>query len=62
MATLGRVRERRVGNDRTAIRQFALLFIAALALLVARDSAPVRDASRALTTALVPLGNRAPTT
>jgi rod shape-determining protein MreC len=55
MATLGRIRERRTANDRTALRQFALLFIAALALLVARDSAPVRDASRTVTTALVPL-------
>jgi rod shape-determining protein MreC len=55
MATLGRIRERRATNDRTAMRQFAFLFIVALALLVARDSAPVRDASRALTTALVPL-------
>jgi rod shape-determining protein MreC len=55
MATLGRIRERRTTNDRTAMRQFAFLFIVALALLVARDSAPVRDASRALTTALVPL-------
>ena len=55
MATLGRIRERRTGNDRTAVRQFALLFIAALALLVARESAPVRDASRVATTALVPV-------
>jgi rod shape-determining protein MreC len=55
MATLGRVRDRRSTSDRTVLRQFALLFIAALALLVARESAPVRDASRAVTTALVPL-------
>jgi rod shape-determining protein MreC len=55
MATLGRVRERRARSERTVLRQFALLFIVALALLVARNSAPVQDAARVLTTALVPV-------
>lgn len=54
MAALGQVRQRRRA-DRTVLRQFAFLFVAALALLVARDSAPVRDAAIALTTALVPI-------
>lgn len=53
MASLGQVRQRRRA-DRTVLRQFAFLFVVALALLVARNTAPVRDASTALTIALVP--------
>jgi len=54
MATLGRVRPARRG-ERTVLRQFAALFVIALALLVARNSAPIQDASRSLTTVLVPV-------
>ena len=54
MAALGQVRTRR-RSDRTVLRQFAALLIVALALLVARNSAPVQDASRLLTTGLVPV-------
>jgi len=55
VATLGRVRtERNVRGDTSVLRLFAVLFVAALSLLVARNSAPVRDASTAVTTALVP--------
>jgi rod shape-determining protein MreC len=55
MATLGRVRsERGARTDAGALRQFAVLFVVALALLVARDTAPVRQAATAVTTALVP--------
>ncbi len=56
MAALGRVRQRRRA-DRTVLRQFTFLFVIALALLVARNTAPVRDASTALTTALVPFAS-----
>ena len=54
MASLGQIRTRR-GADRTVLRQFAVLFIAALALLVARDTPAVRAASFAVTGALVPV-------
>ncbi len=55
MATLGRVRTERPGRgDTSVLRLCAVLFVAALALLVARNAAPVRDASTALTAALVP--------
>jgi len=54
MATLGRVRTGR-RPERTALRQFAALFVVALALLVARNTAPVQDISRLVTTALVPV-------
>lgn len=56
MAALGRVRiDHQPREDRTALRQFAALFILALALLVARESPPVQQASAALTSALVPI-------
>ncbi|MBI2983001.1 MAG: rod shape-determining protein MreC [Chloroflexi bacterium] len=55
MAALGRVRtERSRRNDSGVLRQFTLLFVIALALLVARNTSPVRDASTAVTAALVP--------
>ena len=54
MATLGQIRTRR-RSERTVLRQFAALFVVALALLVARNSAPVQDASRVITTGLVPV-------
>jgi len=55
MATLGRVRTERPGRgDTSVLRLFAVLFVAALSLLVARNTSPVRDASTALTAALVP--------
>lgn len=54
MASLGQVRSR-PRHDRTVLRQFALLFVTALALLVARNSGVVQQASGAVTTALVPL-------
>jgi len=54
MATLGQIRTRR-RSERTVLRQFAALFVVALALLVARNSAPVQDASRIITTGLVPV-------
>ena len=54
MAALGHVRARR-RSDRTALRQFAVLFVIALALLVARNTAPIQEASRLITTALVPV-------
>lgn len=55
MAALGRVRTERSGrSDSGVLRQFTLLFVIALALLVARNTAPVRDAATALTSALVP--------
>ncbi|MBM4435413.1 MAG: rod shape-determining protein MreC [Chloroflexi bacterium] len=54
MASLGRVRTDRQARDTGVLRQFALLFIVALALLVARDAGPVREAAGAVTTALVP--------
>jgi len=53
VATLGQVRTRK-RSDRTVLRQFALLFILALSLLVARNTAPVRDAAGAITSGLVP--------
>lgn len=53
MAALGQVRSRK-RDDRPVLRQFALLLVVALALLVARNSAPVLEASSAVTTALVP--------
>ena len=56
MAALGRVRTERSGrSDSGVLRQFTLLFVIALALLVARNTAPVRDAATAVTSALVPL-------
>lgn len=56
MAALGRVRTERSGrSDSGVLRQFTLLFVIALALLVARNTAPVRDAATAITTALVPI-------
>lgn len=54
MSSLGQVRQRR-SADRTVLREFALLFVAALALLVARDTPAVRAASTAVTDALVPV-------
>jgi rod shape-determining protein MreC len=54
MASLGQVRSRR-RSESGVLRQFAALFIIALALLVARNSAPVQEASRAVTTAFVPV-------
>lgn len=54
MASLGRVRTDRQRGDTGVLRQFALLFIVALALLVARDAGPVREAAGAVTAALVP--------
>lgn len=54
MASLGRVRTDRQPRDSGVLRQFAFLFILALALLVARDAAPVREAATAVTAALVP--------
>lgn len=55
MASLGRIQQRKAGRaDTTVLRQFAVLFIVALALLVARNTAPVQEASRAVTQALVP--------
>jgi rod shape-determining protein MreC len=54
VASLGRVPQRKPRADTTVLRQFAVLFVAALALLVARNTPPVQDASRALTQALVP--------
>ena len=55
MAALGRVRTERSGrSDRSVLRQFTFLFVVALALLVARNTAPVRDAATAVTSALVP--------
>jgi rod shape-determining protein MreC len=54
VATLGRVRAGR-RPDRTVLRQFAFLFVVALGLLVARNTAPVQDGSRLLATALVPV-------
>jgi rod shape-determining protein MreC len=55
MASLGRIQQRKAGRaDTTVLRQFAVLFIVALALLVARNSAPVQEASRTVTQALVP--------
>lgn len=56
MAALGRVRTERSGrSDSGVLRQFTLLFVIALALLVARNTAPVRDAATAITAALVPI-------
>ncbi len=54
MATLGRVRTRG-RTDRTVLRQFTALFVLALALLVVRNTPPVQDASRLITTGLVPV-------
>jgi rod shape-determining protein MreC len=55
MASLGRVRTERQGRGESGVlRQFAVLFVVALALLVARNTAPVREAATAVTTALVP--------
>jgi rod shape-determining protein MreC len=54
VATLGRVRTGRRA-ERTVLRQFAALFVVALALLVARNSAPVQDLSRLVTAGLVPV-------
>lgn len=55
MASLGRVRtDRSPRGDTGALRTFALLFIVALSLLVARNTAPVREISTVVTTALVP--------
>ena len=54
MLLLGRVRTK-PRADTTVLRQFTVLFVAALALLVARDSVPVRTAAGAVTTALVPV-------
>ncbi len=54
MASLGSVRSRR-HTDRTVLRQFAVLFVVALALLVARNTPLVRGASSAVTGALVPV-------
>ncbi|MBI2774121.1 MAG: rod shape-determining protein MreC [Chloroflexi bacterium] len=54
MAYLGRVGARKE-DDRTALRQFAVLFIVALAILVTRNAEPVRAAAGALTGALVPV-------
>ena len=56
MASFGRIQQRKAGRaDTTVLRQFAVLFIVALTLLVARNTAPVQDASRVLTSALVPV-------
>ena len=55
MATLGRVRSSPRRADRTVLWRFAVLFVIALTLLVARNSGPVEDASRLITTALVPI-------
>lgn len=56
MASLGRIQQRKAGRaDTTVLRQFAVLFIVALTLLVSRNTAPVQEASRALTSALVPV-------
>lgn len=55
MASLGRVRtDRQPRGDTGVLRQFAVLFVLALAILVARDAGPVRHAASAVTTALVP--------
>jgi rod shape-determining protein MreC len=54
MAALGHVRTRRRA-ERPVLRQFAVLFVLALTLLVARNSAPVEDLSRLVTTGLVPV-------
>ncbi|MEK7285148.1 MAG: rod shape-determining protein MreC, partial [Chloroflexota bacterium] len=51
MASLGQVRRKR---DQGVLRQFALLFVLALALLVARDTPAVEAASQAITQVLVP--------
>jgi len=55
MASFSDLRPRRRAADRTAIRLFAVLFITALVLLVTRNAEPVRLASSALTSALVPV-------
>lgn len=55
MASLGRIQQRKAGRaDTTVLRQFAVLFIVALSLLVGRNTPPVQEAARALTSALVP--------
>ncbi|MDE3194691.1 MAG: rod shape-determining protein MreC [Chloroflexota bacterium] len=54
MAALGQVRDRSARKDHTALRQFAVLFILALVLLVSRNTELVQGASGAVTTALVP--------
>lgn len=54
MAALGQVRDRSARRDHGALRQFAVLFILALTLLVSRNTALVQGASGAVTTALVP--------
>lgn len=51
MASLGQVRRKR---DQGVLRQFALLFVLALALLVARNTPAVEAASQAITQVLVP--------
>ncbi len=54
MAALGQVRDRSARRDHSTLRQFAVLFIIALTLLVSRNTALVQGASGAVTTALVP--------
>lgn len=54
MATLGRVQTHGERREHTALRQFAVLFILALTLLVARNTALVQGTAQAITTALVP--------
>ncbi|MGH2379215.1 MAG: rod shape-determining protein MreC [Candidatus Limnocylindria bacterium] len=56
MASLGRIQQRKAGRaDTTVLRQFTALFVVALVLLVARNTAPVQEAAQALTSALVPV-------
>ena len=54
MASLGRIQQRRPRADTTVLRQFTVLFLIALTLLVGRDAPPIQEASRALTQVLVP--------
>ncbi len=54
MAALGQVRSRSERREHAVLRQFAVLFVLALALLVARNTTLVQGAAQAITTALVP--------
>jgi len=54
VASLGRIQQRRPRADTTVLRQFTVLFLIALTLLVGRDAPPIQEASRALTQVLVP--------
>ena len=55
MAGLGQVRPRGERRERTVLRQFAVHFVLALALLVGRNTAAVQAAAQVITTALVPV-------